>query len=118
MRNIKIMEKDFEPLKMMTFYCTTSECLRAFILEYFGENPPFLNCDNCGNCNTNFKTTDITVDAQKIVSCVYRIRKKGRSCGKTLLAEVLYGSKLDKIKNLTLILFLIYGIKAICRLKG
>ncbi len=73
---IKIMEKDFERLKMMTFYCTTSECLRAFILEYFGENPP-LNCDNCGNCNTNFKTTDITVDAQKIVSCVYRIRKKG-----------------------------------------
>mgnify|MGYP002236665920 FL=1 len=61
---IKIMEKDFERLKMMTFYCTTSECLRAFILEYFGENPP-LNCDNCGNCNTNFETTDITVDAQK-----------------------------------------------------
>ena len=88
---IKIMEKDFERLKMMTFYCTTSECLRAFILEYFGENPP-LNWDNCGNCNTNFETTDITVDAQKIVSCVYRIRKKGRSCGKTLLAEVLYGT--------------------------
>lgn len=113
---IKIMEKDFERLKMMTFYCTTSECLRAFILEYFGENPP-LNCDNCGNCNTNFETTDITVDAQKIVSCVYRIRKKGRSCGKTLLAEVLYGSKLDKIKRLDLDTISTYGIMSDMSLK-
>mgnify|MGYP001098057993 CR=1 FL=1 len=113
---IKIMEKDFERLKMMTFYCTTSECLRAFILEYFGENPP-LNCDNCGNCNTNFETTDITVDAQKIVSCVYRIRKKGRSCGKTLLAEVLYGSNLDKIKRLDLDTISTYGIMSDMSLK-
>ena len=113
---IKIIEKDFERLKMMTFYCTTSECLRAFILEYFGENPP-LNCDNCGNCNTNFETTDITVDAQKIVSCVYRIRKKGRSCGKTLLAEVLYGSKLDKIKRLDLDTISTYGIMSDMSLK-
>lgn len=113
---IKIMEKDFERLKMMTFYCTTSECLRAFILEYFGENPP-LNCDNCGNCNTNFETTDITVNAQKIVSCVYRIRKKGRSCGKTLLAEVLYGSKLDKIKRLDLDTISTYGIMSDMSLK-
>ena len=110
------MEKDFERLKMMTFYCTTSECLRAFILEYFGENPP-LNCDNCGNCNTNFETTDITVDTQKIVSCVYRIRKKGRSCGKTLLAEVLYGSKLDKIKRLDLDTISTYGIMSDMSLK-
>ena len=100
---------------MMTFYCTTSEP-QSIYSEYFGENPP-LNCDNCGNCNTNFETTDITVDAQKIVSCVYRIRKKGRSCGKTLLAEVLYGSKLDKIKRLDLDTISTYGIMSIMSLK-
>jgi ATP-dependent DNA helicase RecQ len=33
----------------MTFYSTTADCLRRYILRYFGENPPY-RCDNCGNC--------------------------------------------------------------------
>ncbi len=51
------------------------------------------------------------------MSCVYRIRKKGRSCGKTLLAEVLYGSKLDKIKRLDLDTISTYGIMSDMSLK-
>ena len=43
--------------------------------------------------------------------------KKGEVCGKTLLAEVLYGSKLDKKKDLTLILFLHTGIMSDMSLK-
>ncbi len=105
----KIIEKDLDRLKMMTFYCTTESCLRAFILEYFGENPPN-NCGACGNCNANYETVDITVAAQKIVSCVYRIQKRGRSCGKGMLADILHGSKLEKIRNLGLDEISTYGI--------
>ncbi len=34
--NEQIRERDFERLKYMTFYSTTNDCLRGFILRYFG----------------------------------------------------------------------------------
>ena len=39
-----------ERLKWMTFHATTKECLRAFILKYFGERAP-LDCGHCGSCD-------------------------------------------------------------------
>ncbi|MCD8181109.1 MAG: DNA helicase RecQ [Firmicutes bacterium] len=105
----KIKELDLERLKMMTFYSTTPDCLRAFILKYFGETPP-PHCENCGNCLSNLETVDITVDAQKIISCVYRIRNRGRSCGKTMLADILKGSDSERIRNLGLDTISTYGI--------
>lgn len=45
----KIIEKDMERLKQMTFYCTTKYCLRSFILKYFGEKP-IRQCGKCSNC--------------------------------------------------------------------
>jgi ATP-dependent DNA helicase RecQ len=44
-----LKERNHKRLREMTFYSTTADCLRMFILKYFGENPP-QNCDNCGNC--------------------------------------------------------------------
>lgn len=98
-----------ERLKMMTFYSTTPDCLRAFILRYFGETPP-PHCENCGNCLSNLETVDITVDAQKIISCVYRIRNRGRSCGRAMLADILRGSDSERIRNLGLDTISTYGI--------
>ena len=67
-----LIQKDKERLKAMTFYCATTDCLRTYILRYFGETSPNF-CGNCSNCNTNFETTDITIEAQKILSCAVRI---------------------------------------------
>ncbi|MCD8391531.1 MAG: DNA helicase RecQ [Firmicutes bacterium] len=105
----KIRELDLERLKMMTFYSTTPDCLRAFILKYFGETPP-PHCGNCGNCLSNLEEVDITTDAQKIVSCVYRIRNRGRSCGRAMLADILRGSDSEKISKLGLDTISTYGI--------
>ena len=58
-------------LKGMIDYCFTSGCLRAYILKYFGEEPP-ARCDNCGNCQRILERIDVTIDAQKILSCVKR----------------------------------------------
>lgn len=80
----------------MTFYCTTTECLRHYILRYFGENSP-LSCGHCSSCDTNFEEVDATMDARKILSCVYRLDERGRAFGKTVVSAILTGSKNEKI---------------------
>ncbi|MBQ2823604.1 MAG: DNA helicase RecQ [Oscillospiraceae bacterium] len=105
-----LRKKDMERLKEMTFYSTTSDCLRSFILKYFGEKPSNF-CGHCSNCCTNFETADITVEAQKIVSCVYRVyNMNGRMVGKALLSDILHGSQAEKIKNMGYDKLTTYGI--------
>ncbi len=98
-------------LKMMTFYCTTGECLRGFLLRYFGETPPHF-CGNCSNCNTHFEAVDMTVDAQKIVSCVYRLRQRNLRFGKNMIVDILCGSKKDRLLQMQLDSLSTYGIMA------
>lgn len=88
----EIRKKDIERLNKMNAYCSTADCLRQFILKYFGDTAPDY-CGNCSNCLTNFENVDITIDAQKVVSCVYRMKRMGKSFGKDLLAKVLRGSE-------------------------
>lgn len=85
-----IKTRDEERLKMMTFYSTTGRCLREFILRYFGEKSGDF-CGNCSNCNENFDTTDITVKAQKIISCIFRMKQKNIAARKELISETLKG---------------------------
>lgn len=101
--------KDRERLKAITYYCTTGDCLREYILRYFGESAPHF-CGNCSNCNSNFELTDITIDAQKIVSCVYRIEQRGKSFGKAMLADILHGSKNERIMRFNMDTISTYGI--------
>ena len=87
---------DVERLAQMTFYCTTTECLRAFILHYFGEEAP-VYCGNCSNCLADFEEVDATVDALKVVSCVARFAQRGREVGASTIVDVLRGSRAEKI---------------------
>ncbi len=107
-----MLEKDLERLKQMTFYCTTTDCLRGFMLKYFGEKPSNF-CGKCSNCTDGFETVDITVDAQKILSCIYRIHQaSGRDYGKVMITEILRGSKNEKLLNLGFEKLSTYGIMA------
>jgi len=101
-----LKERDRKRLREITFYCATNDCLRGYILKYFGENPPNY-CGNCGSCSTNFETADITIDAQKILSCVARMRER---YGIKILTEVLRGSKSEKVLRLGLDKLSTYGI--------
>ncbi|MDE5991722.1 MAG: HRDC domain-containing protein, partial [Oscillospiraceae bacterium] len=105
----EVRERDLQRLKEMTFYSTTSGCLREFILRYFGERSPSY-CGNCSNCNANFETVDITVEAQKIVSCVYRVNASGRSFGRSMIADILNGSKRERVISLGFDKLSTYGI--------
>ncbi|MGN0618726.1 MAG: DNA helicase RecQ [Ruminiclostridium sp.] len=86
-----IRERDNERLKRMTFYSTTQRCLREFILRYFGEHSPDF-CGNCSSCNRNYDTLDITIKAQKILSCIFRMWQKNITAEKPLICEILRGS--------------------------
>jgi ATP-dependent DNA helicase RecQ len=93
-----LIEKDMQLLKHITFYAHTTECFRSYILKYFGEQAD-IYCGNCGNCLTSFEKVDVTVDAQKVVSCVYRINARGWPFGKTMVADVLCGSANERIRK-------------------
>ena len=104
-----VREKDRERLKLMTFYCTTNECLREYMLRYFGEKTSSF-CGNCSNCNSNFETVDVTTESQKIVSCVYRVAQRKRSFGRVTIIDILHGSKSSKIISQGLDTLSTYGI--------
>lgn len=104
--NEQIRERDFERLKYMTFYSTTNDCLRGFILRYFGGEKKAY-CGKCSNCLSIHKLVDVTIDAQKIMSCIART---GQRYGKTVICDVLKGSKSEKILKAELNNQSTYGI--------
>ncbi|MBC3798642.1 DNA helicase RecQ [Acetobacterium tundrae] len=97
----------FENLQYLVDYCHTNECLRKKILEYFGETPTFERCENCGNCLDESEMMDITIEAQKILSCIYRLKNR---FGLNMIISVLRGSKNKKILDLKLDALSTYGI--------
>ena len=110
-----LQEKDLELLKKMTWYCTTTDCLRGYILKYFGESAPVF-CGHCSNCDTVFESVDVTVDAQKIVSCIIRLARQNRAFGKVMIAKSLQGSTDKQIVARGLDQLSTYGIMSEQRL--
>lgn len=94
----QLRQRDAERLKQMTFYSTKQSCLRQFMLDYFGESAkPF--CGNCSACRTNYEQRDMTIEAQKIVSCIYRLNQRSLQFGAAALTDILRGSKAQKYEK-------------------
>lgn len=94
--------QDYIRLNRMINYCKTTKCLRSNILDYFGQSHEE-KCNNCANCHTNFVEKDVTIEAQKILSCIKRIHDKtGYYVGANIVAMVLHGSEDKKIIDLGL----------------
>ncbi|MBS5780068.1 MAG: DNA helicase RecQ [Megamonas sp.] len=105
---------EYKRLQSMVDYCHTPECLRAFILHYFGEFDVEEHCDNCSNCKLEGELIDITIDAQKVLSCVYRMHER---FGVKMIAEVLKGSKSAKVKQFNFERLSTYGLMKERKLK-
>lgn len=106
-----LLEKSKERLKQMTFYATSSTCLRHRLLGYFGEQSPE-SCGNCSCCLTNYKEEDMTLEAKKIISCVYRAQKAGYHLSRSMAANVLIGSKRAAVLEMHLDQLSTYGLLA------
>lgn len=105
---------EYKRLQSMVDYCHTPQCLRAFILHYFGEFDVEEHCDNCSNCKLEGELIDITIDAQKVLSCVYRMHER---FGVKMIAEVLKGSKNAKVKQFNFERLSTYGLMKERKLK-
>ncbi|WP_138204796.1 DNA helicase RecQ [Haloimpatiens lingqiaonensis] len=100
-------EYEYEKLREMVDYCYTSKCLRKYILEYFGDTVDYEECENCGNCLDEGEFRDITLEAQKIFSCIYRMRER---YGSGMVVDVLRGSQNKKLLSAGLNKLSTYGI--------
>ena len=105
-----IRQQDLLRLESMVGYCKTKDCLRGYILDYFGQTHPEA-CGNCGSCKGEFETVDITREAQMILSCVKRVHDKlGYWVGIAMIGWVLRGSKNQKLLDLGLDSLSTYGL--------
>ena len=101
-----IRERDIKRLQIMEGYCYTTECLRNYILKYFGEDPK-KPCDDCGNCLHQFETLDMTDEAKKIINCIYESR--GRY-GKNIIMDTVLGAKTARLAEIGANEYKSYGV--------
>ena len=103
------LQRDMDRLRRMQWYCRTTDCLRQTMLHYFGESAPAY-CGGCSNCGTSWVWQDVTVDAQKVASCVYRLAQRGRTVGKRFLIEILQGQRTERVEQAGLDTLSTFGV--------
>ncbi|BAH46651.1 probable ATP-dependent DNA helicase [Brevibacillus brevis NBRC 100599] len=99
-------ELEYKKLYAMIDYCRTPRCLQQNIVQYFGEADA-VACGRCANCTDETELSDITLEAQKIFSCVKRMRER---FGAALVAQVLKGSKNKKVTQFSFDELPTYGL--------
>ncbi|OUQ85493.1 DNA helicase RecQ [Brevibacillus brevis] len=99
-------ELEYKKLYAMIDYCRTPRCLQQNIVQYFGEVDA-VACGRCANCTDETELSDITLEAQKIFSCVKRMRER---FGAALVAQVLKGSKNKKVTQFSFDQLPTYGL--------
>ena len=93
-------------LDSMLGLCEAGSCRRKYLLNYFGEATSDF-CGHCDICHSPPRLWDATVDAQKILSTIYRT---GQTFGAGHIIEVLRGSKNSKVIDRNHHLLSVYGI--------
>jgi ATP-dependent DNA helicase RecQ len=86
-------------LDQIARYAYTNGCRRRELLGYFGEAWDAPNCGACDNCVDPRPSFDVTIPAQKLLSCIYRIRESGAEFGITHVIDVLLGAYNEKIER-------------------
>lgn len=100
-------EIELRKLNELLGLCEYDGCYKEFILKYFGEKEVKSYCNNCSNCFNNDELIDFTVEAQKILSCVYRTKE---AYGISVLVDILRGVRGPKITQNNLINISTFGI--------
>ena len=100
-----LRQRDLQRLQTMERYCQTTECLRNYILAYFGEHPT-APCGNCGSCSSDFDEVDMTDAAKWMINCVAELH--GRY-GKAILFGTLQGANRARLRELGAERFKSYG---------
>lgn len=81
---------DYKRLSKITAYGKLGTCLRSYILEYFGERNTHA-CGWCSNCARDYTVEDVTIDSQKMLSCIFRLKQQGSALPFREVCDVLLG---------------------------
>ncbi|MFB1097740.1 DNA helicase RecQ [Terribacillus sp. JSM ZJ617] len=100
-------QAEYQKLQQMMNYCHTQNCLQTYMLHYFQDPHIPEDCGRCSNCLNEFEKTDMTREAQMVLSCIKRMDER---FGAVLVAKVLKGSKDKRIKQFGLESLSTYGI--------
>lgn len=95
-----------EKLQQMVDYCKGEVCLRNHILRYFGEMPTE-RCGNCSFCTGNTSSVDVTIQAQKIFSCIRRVKENEPT---RVIIDILKGKETEYISEKAYNELSVYGI--------
>ncbi len=101
-----IKQRDLYRLHIMEEYCKTTQCLRNYILKYFGEKVA-APCENCGNCHHQYEEVDMTKDARWVINCLAETR--GRY-GLNIVAGTLLGANRARLKEIGAVSYQSYGV--------
>jgi len=100
-------QSEYRKLQAMINYCHTHSCLTSHILDYFNDTNTSVSCERCSNCVSRQEETDMTTEAQMILSCVKRMDER---FGVSMTAKVLKGSRDKKINTFGLSRLSTYGL--------
>lgn len=86
----QLRKRSLMRLQVIIDYCKTKHCLRAYILKYFGEKTKS-SCGNCSNCTKGESVEDVTIEAQKILSCIFRVNQNKLCADIEEICKILHG---------------------------
>ena len=97
----KLHQKEKQRLWLMQRYCEGNSCFRKYLLSYFGDTAPEF-CGNCSFWRMHCTQKEITLETQKIISCIYYLHQKNLYFNAKSLTQILRGSKTKTYQNLQL----------------
>lgn len=100
-----IKERAISRLNTMQQYAYTKDCLRKYILDYFGDYSVY-SCDNCSNCLQSYQEIDVTEDANIIIKMIFEYNNR---YGMTMFLDTLHGSNNKKVIDSRLIDTIYHG---------
>ena len=97
---------EIRKLQSMIDYCFCSTCLRKYMLAYFGEIVPWLECSNCSSCNTKGERVNVTKEAKAIFRAIIATEER---YGASMISSIVRGERTDRITRAGLDALSVFG---------
>ena len=97
---------ELRKLQSMIDYCFCSTCLRKYMLAYFGEIVPWLECSNCSSCNTKGERVNVTKEAKVIFRAIIATEER---YGASMISSIVRGERTDRTTRAGLDALTVFG---------
>ena len=87
-------EVELRKLQSMIDYCFCSNCLRKYMLNYFGESTVWTTCDNCSSCKGAGDKVNVTKEAKAIFRAIMGTDER---YGASMITSIVRGERTDRI---------------------